>query len=251
MKYNIKSYQTLLRTIQRSGMNFISFSDISNKNNSVLLRHDIDVDMQAAFEMSKIETDLGIKATYFFMLRSPIYNLLGRENFKYAQSIVELGHDVGLHYDQGFDQLSGFTVEETIEKIDEEASFLENQLGVKISSVSFHQPSSVVLDGEIKLKSRINTYDKAALTDYFYLSDSNRRLSLEALDRFLSGDLLRFHNLQLLIHPIWWVYDDEDTAKCWDSGIINNFNIMQRQLLSTEKAFGKKRVFIVRSNEEN
>ena len=40
------------------------------------------------------------------MWRSPIYNLMGRESQKFVEEIINLGHSLGLHYDQGFDELN-------------------------------------------------------------------------------------------------------------------------------------------------
>jgi len=48
-------------------------------------------------------------------------------------------------------------------------------------------------------------------------------------------------NLQILIHPMWWVYSDETTGEVWNKVIKSNFYESQNQLLETERAFGEKR----------
>ena len=49
---------------------------IKNKFN-IILRHDIDFDVDYALKMAKMENKLNIKSTYFFfLLKSNFYNIL-------------------------------------------------------------------------------------------------------------------------------------------------------------------------------
>ena len=92
-EFNYKGYTSLLETAINSGYKFVSFNEVKTINSEkfCVLRHDIDVSLKAAFEMAEIEHKLGIKATYFLMLRSPIYNLLSRSNHTYVKKIIDLG----------------------------------------------------------------------------------------------------------------------------------------------------------------
>ena len=71
--------------------------------------------------MAKIEHKFGVKATYFFMLRSPFYNIFTRANNEAVKEIIKLGHNIGLHYDEGYAAKD----ERLQELIDEEIKMLE------------------------------------------------------------------------------------------------------------------------------
>jgi hypothetical protein len=250
--FNLTNYRRLLEDALQAGYKFISFdgSLLSNRfldaNLCCLLRHDVDADLQAAFNMAQLEKSLGISSTYFLMLRSPLYNLMGRRNMIYAEKLLELGHQIGLHYDQGFDLHRGFSPDRTSANIAMEASILEGQFACKVTAVSFHQPKPSVLQGALSTGSLLNTYDHDLLRRFSYFSDSNRKFSLcEDTETDISHALSKLApaNVQVLIHPMWWVYDDEGTHAVWDRAILSNFELMQSQLLETERAYGGPRVF--------
>jgi hypothetical protein len=55
--------------------------------------------------------------------------------------------------------------------------------------------------------------------------------------------------VQLLIHPMWWIYDEATTSLVWDRVIEENLIAAQEQLLATERAYGDRRRFKVISDE--
>lgn len=253
--FSLPSYRGMLIGAKCAGYRFIDFSAIDCTQESrffeggrCLLRHDVDADLSAALTMAEVENDLGITSTYFLMLRSPVYNLMGRHNHLMVEKILTLGHAVGLHYDQGFDALRGLTPEQTADAVEHEAQWLENQFNTQVAAVSFHQPGAEVLQGKIRTSSRINTYDRARLAAFAYYSDSNRQFPLaQCADGGITGVIAACapHSLQLLIHPLWWVYDDPSTEAVWDRAILSNLQSMQQQLLETERAYGIARRFDV------
>lgn len=265
--FNLKSYEQLLAHAKGSGYRFISFADasIGSQNVSkdsggggrILLRHDVDVDLAAASEMARLESSLGIQSTFFLMWRSACYNLMSRSNQFFAEAILAMGHSIGLHYDQGFDVLHKLGPEETAESVNQQANWLEKLLGCKVNAVSFHQPSAALLQEGIDCQTRINTYDKVKLRDFRYISDSNRVFQLwtnkefardpnevESTEKSYSTVLADCfpEDIQLLIHPMWWVYEDGDTEAVWERAILSNLNKMQNQLIETERAYGARRI---------
>jgi hypothetical protein len=237
-----------------AGYRFVLYQELAGRRLSTssapecLLRHDVDADLSAAATMAHVEQELGIGSTYFLMLRSPLYNLMGRSNHLLAETLLSLGHEIGLHYDQGFDAKRGWTPEQTAEAVDSEAAWLERQLGTRVSAVSFHQPGPAVLQGQITTGSRVNTYDRVRLAAFDYFSDSNRVFPLspsgaEGIEESIAKHAPR--SLQLLIHPIWWVYEEATTNAAWDRAIEANLQAMQRQLVETERAYGPERSFAI------
>jgi hypothetical protein len=248
--WSLKSYRSMLECLGAAGYRFVPFrtdlwerQEISPDTKLCLLRHDIDTDLRAALSMAKIENALGIAATYFVMLRSPLYNLFSRANHKSVSNILALGHHLGLHFDHGFDA----EVQRTdAEQIDLEARILEEMFEVDISAVSFHQPGAAVLHGNLATGHRLNTYSRVQLKDFHYISDSNRvfpPLNAAPHGDDLFEDWVRAAppRIQILIHPMWWVYQEASTELVWNRVIESNFEGAQRQFLQTERAYGMRR----------
>lgn len=167
-----------------------------------------------------------------------------------VEEILDLGHAIGLHYDQGFDAMRNWTAAQTTSAIAYEAHWMEKQFNTRVSSVSFHQPSSTLLQANIDTGMRINTYDRSRLGNFDYFSDSNRQFKLAELagGNFENSFSILFpRNLQLLIHPMWWVYSDKSTDAVWNCVINSNLQTMQEQLVKTERAYGMPRQFDISS----
>lgn len=238
-QFTIKGYIHLLELALKNNYTFIDFnkSVIEKTNKLCLMRHDVDVDLKAAAEMSSIENSLNVKATYFLMLRSPVYNLFGRQNHKYVETILKNNSTIALHYDEGFYPSGDKNLQAHIET---EAAVLENMFGQKISTVSFHQPGLKIISNEIRIKNFINTYDKEDLKGVNYFSDSNKVWKSEtAWEIFESGKYPKIH---LLVHPMWWITEKEySTEELWDKALLDNIDRSLQQILETERAFGPKR----------
>ena len=242
-QFSLATYRQLLQSALGAGYEFMPFkSDSLGGQGQCLLRHDVDADLSAALVMAHEENAMGVSATYFLMLRSPLYNIFARRNHETVQKILALGHDIALHYDQGFSPAPAIPDRVLIER---ETAVLETMFGRKIEAVSFHQPDPAVLQGDVDTGGRINTYNRAHLPGYAYFSDSNRIFKL-APDYVESFNALAGQSIQLLIHPMWWVYEEESTQDVWDRVIIANINLTQQQLLETERAFGGHREFLIK-----
>ena len=96
-------FEALLEGALEAGYTFAPFDQVPDVAQVCLLRHDVDADLGAAVELARIEQRVGVQATYFCMLRSPLYNVFGRRNVELVHELVSLGHEIGLHYDVGFD----------------------------------------------------------------------------------------------------------------------------------------------------
>lgn len=236
LTFSQQGYRSFLERMLDRQYQFCSFDreSLSESELRCMLRHDVDADPHAAHKLAAIESEYGIKSTYFIMLRSPVYNLFARENSRLIERIVSNGHDLGLHYDEGF--ISRYGIQQSVEK---EASFLEEMFGVKIQAVSFHQPSRKVIDGEIGLEYFINTYDRQLFKNFSYFSDSNMVWRSEEFDDCVSQK----KSVQVNFHPLWWFFDEAEygTEALWDAAFMRNIERAQDQLVATERAFGTRR----------
>lgn len=239
LKFTLSGYEELLSAIGNSGFEFSAFSQ-NIKNSSVLLRHDVDADLQAAVEMAKVEARLGISSTFYLMLRSPTYNLLNAEFARIAAVLLDLGHSIGLHYDQNFDELRGLPRSATIESIHQQASWIQQLLSCEVKSMSFHQPSETIMGHHPKVDPLIGAYELLKNPNHIYVSDSNRRDSFSTtLEEVLANKASYETFLQILVHPMWWVYEDNELSAVWNRVFESNLAVTQRHLLRTgEQGFG-------------
>jgi hypothetical protein len=62
--------------------------------NIVNIRHDVDDDIMASFQMALAESELGIRSTYYILDSAPYWP---REVWKYVELIARFGHEIGWH----------------------------------------------------------------------------------------------------------------------------------------------------------
>jgi hypothetical protein len=235
-RFSPSGYREFLATLLARQYSFGPFQEefFNRPALACVLRHDVDADPEAALRLARIESSLGISATYFVMLRSPVYNLFSRANHLLIEEIMRLGHRLGLHFDQGFRGSS-----EVDEQVACEASILKNNFGQTIEVVSFHQPNAAIIAGAIGVKGFVNTYDRNALRHFRYFSDSNMVWRGEEFAHCVSDG----QSLQLNFHPLWWVDETPGltTTDLWNQALIRNIERAQDQLTSTERAYGPRR----------
>jgi hypothetical protein len=240
--YSMEGYGDLLQLLKLRGFEASSFSDPSEGVSKVILRHDVDADLEAAVAMAEMERDSGIRGTYCLMLASPIYNLLSHEFASLARKIVSLGHYVGLHYDENYNKLLGMNSRDTELDIQVQAELVSKLLSCEVTAVSFHQPSPSILQYPPKTQPLTNAYGLIGKADTAYVSDSNRRAGfMEDVVSYTGEGPDRVKNLQILIHPMWWYYKEQDCAGVWDRVIESSISLGQNQLVRTERAFGARR----------
>jgi len=234
--FNLKKYENILLTGITNNYEFRFFEDF-RKNKTILLRHDIDVNPTFALRIAKIEHELAVRSTFFFMLRSPFYNLFSRSVHKIVKEILEMNHAIGLHYD------AAFTIENIQEDINFQIEILEKTFETKVSTVSFHQPSKDVIANKVKIN-QINTYDSNDMKGVFYMSDSNANWKENnPIEIIESGNYL---SIQILTHPIWWVKDNfVSTFDSWSEALKINFDREQEQAFKIEAAYGPRRIFSI------
>lgn len=167
---------------------FQDLQKLRESDSYIILRHDIDFSLSHAKMMAAREFALGIRATYFVLLHSPYYNPLTEDSRKTIHSLIELGHEIGLHYDPRFGSL------------EEEVKLLGNYLDTKIKSIARHNPFGVNIDVDKKPADLIDAYDKELMKDVKYISDSSGYWR----EGCACGHLGRHRKMQILIHPEWW-----------------------------------------------
>ena len=94
--FDLDHYRELIEAAKAGGYRF-AFFDVPPEAGTVILRHDVDLSLDAALRMAELEAEAGAAATYFLMTRSEFYNLDAPSGAAAIERLRELGHRVGLH----------------------------------------------------------------------------------------------------------------------------------------------------------
>jgi hypothetical protein len=178
--FDLAHYRELLDAAHDGGYRWAGF-DEPPAAGAMILRHDVDLSLDAALEMAELEADAGAWSTWFLMTRSVFYNLASQEGERAVARLRELGHRVAHHavwphvdLDDRFDPV-----------------------------VAWHNPDPEYMREPIEGATNVMT--APWFDPEHYRSDSNQHwrngCPHEALAR--GG----FEWLQLLTHPEIWVFD--------------------------------------------
>jgi hypothetical protein len=167
----------------------------------LFLRHDVDISLEKAGIMAEIEQELGLTATYMVLLNAPLYSLEDKASYDILQKILEMGHEVGLHFDLDDKERQDIYSPGVIdERISSAKKHLTRITGQPVRSISFHRPIDAWLRGPFLIQGMVNAYSRKLMSGY--LSDS--RGVWRAGDPIPQLARAEASRLQLLIHPIWW-----------------------------------------------
>ena len=220
----IGDYADLIKQFLDKGYKDIFFNELTEKNNQLIIRHDIDYDCELAFKIAKIEKVIGVKSTFFFMLSNPIYNVFSEKNKKYINDIKSLGHEISIHFDCEVGDLKN------------EIEIFESFFDTKINIISIHRPKLEILH-KINVE---HTYLPKYFDDIKYISDSRGEFGYG--HPIHTEEFKRGNSIQLLIHPVWWTNKKLNTIEVIED-LINKNNEMNkeffRQNLSPYKEYLK------------
>lgn len=99
MDFTIKTYIQLLESLQKADYHFLTYAEYVSKSEeeiprkNIVLRHDVDKLPYNSLRFAQIQSELGIKGTYYFRMHKHSYNET------VIKKIEALGHEVGYHYE--------------------------------------------------------------------------------------------------------------------------------------------------------
>ena len=206
MEFTYKDYALLIEKIRAAGYKFADYENYDEFDKSLILRHDVDYNIQKTIKMAEIESQKNISATYFVLLTSDFYNLFSKESESILKKLLKLGHKIGLHFDEKRYNISFDSWEEQItDLIKNELHLLSDLIGIDVMAVSMHRPSQQTLNSNLIIgKGIINSYDKEFFKNIKYISDSRMKWKENIIRILESG---KYKKIQLLTHPFW--YHDE------------------------------------------
>ena len=188
--FTLEHYRELLRAARAGGYRF-AFFDGAPEHGDLILRHDVDLSLEAALAVAEVEASEGATATYFLMTRSVFYNLASSEGEHTIDRLRELGHRVAHHAVWPHVDLDG--------RFD--------------PVVAWHNPDPEFMQAEID--GAVNVMRPPFFDPARYRSDSNQRWRHGCPhDELARGT---FDWLQLLTHPEIWAYEGTTMRESMES----------------------------------
>lgn len=229
MDYNFEdftedNYRKLLR-LAKSHYHFITYEKFEEKGKNILWRHDIDFSVHRALKLAQIEAEENIISTYFIHLHNESYNAMELEVAKRIFEIIDLGHEIGVHFDPAFYSLMNKQMSQLEYYLSMEKEILEKIFNSEIKAFSFHNPD---IGNWLKVEKNeiaglINTYSPYIKEKYGYCSDSNGYWRFRRLADVLCE--AQDEKLQVLTHPEWWVPESmsprDRISRCIDGRAVN------------------------------
>ena len=153
--FTLAAYKVLLEALLDRGYEVRGYADADPQQRHLILRHDIDMSLEAALPVAEIENSLGLRAHYFVLLRTEMYNLFSARAREILLALRRLGHEIGLHLDAS---LYGNELAELDKAAEMECRVLEAATGAAVRTISFHRPAKSLLDYPQALAGRLHAY---------------------------------------------------------------------------------------------
>ncbi|NUR77766.1 MAG: hypothetical protein HOQ28_15955 [Thermoleophilia bacterium] len=188
--FTIEHYRELLRSGVSGGYRWAGF-DRPPEAGDLIVRHDVDLSLDAALVLAEAEAEEGAWSTWFLMTRSSFYNLASNEGERAVARLRELGHRIGHHavypnvdLDERFDPV-----------------------------VAWHNPDAEFMQADIP--GAVNVMRAPFFDPPRYRSDSNQQWRSGCPhDELARGE---FEWLQLLIHPEIWAFEGRTMRETMES----------------------------------
>ena len=178
--FSLAHYRELLNAAKTGGYRFAGFDDEPHPGD-LILRHDVDLSLEAAVAMAEVEAEAGAWSTWFMMTRSVFYNLASKEGVRALTRLHELGGRVAHH-----------------------AVWPDVDLDPRFERVvAWHNPDPEYMGAPID--GAVNVMTAPWFDPEHYRSDSNQGWRHGCPHEALARGELEW--LQLLTHPEIWAYD--------------------------------------------
>ena len=178
--FSLDHYRELLEAATSGGYRFASFDGVPEPGD-LYLRHDVDLSLEAALELARLEHEQGVRATYFLMTESVFYNLLSKSGERTLRQLREWGHAVGLHA-----VYPRFELDERFDPV-----------------LAWHNPDPEYMSQPVA--GAVNVMEPPYFDREHYRSDSNQHWRHGCPHEPLARG--EFEWLQLLTHPEIWAFD--------------------------------------------
>ncbi|WP_133129596.1 hypothetical protein [Legionella yabuuchiae] len=199
-EFTIFEYERLLQ-LALNNFTFKKYHEIYHNEYFIVWRHDVDMSLEQALKIAKIENNHKVSSTYFIHLHNDFYNALDFSSYSLIKQIIAYGHTIGLHFDLSYYNIN--TLPKLNYWLQFEKNLLESLFEQEVSVFSFHNPNEIAMNfNEEIYAGMINTYSDYFKNKIHYCSDSNGFWRYKKLIDILNDQNIK--QLQVLTHPEWW-----------------------------------------------
>lgn len=213
--FTLSTYKLLLESLQKAGYLFYTFCDYCEGKATgkyVILRHDVDLKAARSLAIAQIESEMGIRATYYF-------RVVPQSNQPdIIRVIAGLNHEIGYHYED----LSLFkgNAEKSIKHFEQQLAYFRHFYPVR--TICMHGSPTSKWDNRDIWK-KYNYHDYGIIGEPYF-----DFLSLLSLKREIGDEIYYF----------------TDTARMWDG---DKFNV--RDKINPALSINKEKL-IERTNQQ-
>ena len=188
-EFSYKNLNDLFKIISRYRTSGIK-NFYLKRENCIVMRHDIDISLKKAVEFAKIESKYDINATYFIMTTSPMYNIHFSENRDRIKYLLDMGFEVGLHFDPSI-----YCFGDLEKYLSLEVADLSSVANISLESYAVHNPSLLVK--KFHSLKYTDAWDETLFEDSF-ATDSRMEFP-DNIINFL--EMSKINPVQLGLHP--------------------------------------------------
>jgi hypothetical protein len=205
--YSFRDYTKALRDFKEAGYAVTGFAEYiaDPQPKHLILRHDLDNSIEQALRVARLDADAGCRSTFFVRVHARGYNLMSLPSLAALREIEQLGHDVELHLEGGFNEVFGG---DNNSWADRQRTVFEAAMNRELTGFSLHEPARMGnLDFADRLLERwgdpvtFHAYEQRFTTPSMkYLSDSSGHWREGHFGLWIDKEPL----FQVLTHPFWW-----------------------------------------------
>src|SRR5437868_3082979 len=134
-------YFETLKKFKSEGYKVLSFEKFlseSEPEKYIILRHDIDLSLDAALRMAELDYEAGCLSTWFFRIHATNYSLFTLNGMKALSRIKQMGHEIGFHYEPS---MAYALNEDPLEFAERQKRIFEGLVGERFIGLSTHEPA--------------------------------------------------------------------------------------------------------------
>lgn len=184
MIFTFNKWDEFCKKLSKNGILSIPAKCVNSEENFLVLKHDVETDVNKAYTLAKIEAKYGHKGSYYVQA----YLLKDDKNIDLLKQMQSMGHEISYHYDV-LDSSKGDIKKADIEFLENKELFKKN--GFKITTVCQHGNPIVervgytsnrdffrnenISNKYCEISDIMVNFKEKYSTDYSYYSDAGRK----------------------------------------------------------------------------